>query len=123
MPKNEYMCDCDAIHQELVDEVSKKMPANNTFLQIADFYKIMGDLTRCKIIFALQQTEMCVCDLAKLLSMTKSSVSHQLKKMRQYGVVKYRRSGKEVYYSLDDEHIDELLRITMVHISHKGGTK
>ena len=123
MSKNEYMCDCNAIHQELVDSVSETMPGNDTFSKIADFYKIMGDLTRCKIIFALQQTEMCVCDLASLLSMTKSSVSHQLKKMREYGVVKYRRSGKEVYYSLDDEHIDELFRITMIHISHIGGAK
>ena len=80
---------------------------------------MLADATRCKIIFALKQNEMCVCDLANVLSMTKSSVSHQLSKMRQSGVVKCRREGKEVYYSLDDEHISEIFTITMKHIRHK----
>lgn len=119
MSKNEFVCDCNAVNYEIVEKTIARMPKENTFQGLADFYKIMGDATRCKIIFALQQNEMCVCDLANVLSMTKSSISHQLSKMRNSGVVKSRREGKEVYYSLDDEHIDEIFTITMTHIEHK----
>ena len=95
------------------------MPEEDFFTRLSNFYKIMGDPTRCKIIYALQQSELCVCDLAKILSMTKSSISHQLSKMRSHGVVKCRRSGKEVYYSLDDAHIVSILCVSADHISHK----
>lgn len=119
MSKNEFTCDCNAVNYEVVENTLSQMPDENTFQDLADFYKIMGDSTRCKIIFALQQNEMCVCDLANVLSMTKSSISHQLSKMKNSGVVKCRREGKAVYYSLDDEHIAEIFIITMTHIKHK----
>ena len=119
MAKNEFSCDCSAVHQELVEKALSQMPGEEVFSKLADFYKIMGDPTRCKLIFALQQSEMCVCDLASLLSMTKSSISHQLGKMRNIGVVKCRREGKEVYYSLDDEHIAEIFAVSMTHIGHR----
>ena len=76
----------------------------------------MADPTRCKLIFALRDREMCVCDLANLLSMTKSAISHQLAKMRRQGVVKCRREGKEVYYSLDDDHVAQIFSVTMAHV-------
>ena len=119
MPQNTFVCDCDAIHQELVDAVLQQMPNDRLFTRLADFYKIMADPTRCKILYALQQQELCVCDLAGLLSMTKSSVSHQLAKLRSQGVVKCRRAGKEVYYSLDDDHIAQIFSTTMTHLAHK----
>lgn len=123
MPRNEFTCDCNAVNSELVENAIKGMPAQSTFDSLACFYKILGDSTRCKIIFALLQSEMCVCDLANVLSMTKSAVSHQLGKMRNSGVVRCRREGKEVYYSLDDEHIAEIFTVTVEHISHRKGEK
>lgn len=121
MPRNEYICDCNSINEEIVENTKKAMLNDIQFCDLADFYKIMGDFTRCKIIFALQQNEMCVCDLANVLSMTKSSVSHQLAKMRTSGVVKCRKDGKSVYYSLDDGHVKEIFETTLIHIMHKKG--
>ena len=119
MPKNEFSCDCNAVNHKVVEEVLSQMPEEDVFCRLASFYKIMGDTTRCKIIFALHKNEMCVCDLANALSMTKSSISHQLSKMRESGVVKCRREGKEVYYSLDDDHVAEIFTVTMTHVKHK----
>lgn len=120
MSRNEFSCDCNVIHQEAVDEVLQKMPNEYTFNHLADLFKLIGDTTRCRILFALDQSEMCVCDLANVLNMTKSSISHQLAVLRRSGVVKCRKSGKEVYYTLDDEHIVKLFEIGLVHINHKG---
>lgn len=121
MSKNEFICDCNAVNTELVSKIQSKMLDDSNFKKIADFYKIISDTTRCKIIFALQKSELCVCDLAYLLSMTKSSISHQLSKMKDCGIVKCRRDGKEVYYSLDDEHVSKLFKLTVIHINHKRG--
>ncbi len=120
MSKNEFSCDCNVIHQEVVDTVLRKMPNEDTFNKLADLFKLIGDTTRCRILFALDQNEMCVCDLANVLNMTKSSVSHQLAVLRRSGVVKCRRSGKEVYYTLDDEHIVKLFEVGLEHINHKN---
>ena len=120
MSKNEFSCDCNVIHQEVVDTVLRKMPNEDTFNKLADLFKLIGDTTRCRILFALDQKEMCVCGLANVLNMTKSSVSHQLAVLRRSGVVKCRRSGKEVYYTLDDEHIVKLFEVGLEHINHKN---
>ncbi len=120
MSRSEFFCDCNVIHQEAVDEVLQKMPNEDTFNHLANLFKLIGDTTRCRILFALDQSEMCVCDLANVLNMTKSSISHQLAVLRRSGVVKCRKSGKEVYYTLDDEHIVKLFEIGLVHINHKG---
>lgn len=120
MSRNEFSCDCNIIHKEAVDKVLNKMPSENTFNHLADLFKLIGDTTRCRILFALDQDEMCVCDLANVLNMTKSSVSHQLATLRRSGIVKCRRSGKEVYYTLDDNHIVKLFEIGLEHINHKG---
>ena len=121
MSKNEFICDCNIIHQEAVDEVNKDMPEENTFNNLADLFKLIGDTTRCRILFALDEREMCVCDIANVLSMTKSAVSHQLATLRRSGIVRCRKSGKEVYYTLDDEHIRTLYEIGIKHINHKIG--
>ncbi len=120
MSRNEFSCDCNVIHQNVVDNVLKKMPNEDTFNKLADLFKLIGDTTRCRILFALDQSEMCVCDLANVLNMTKSSISHQLAVLRRSGVVRCRKSGKEVYYTLDDEHIVKLFEIGLEHINHKG---
>lgn len=120
MPKNEFTCDCCAVNEALVAQAQAQMPDEQTLRQTAEFFKLLGDPTRCKLICALLHRELCVCDLANVLSMTKSSISHQLSKMRRLGVVKCRRAGKEVYYSLDDDHVEDLLRITLTHITHQS---
>ena len=120
MSRNEFSCDCNIIHKEAVDKVLKKMPDESTFNHLADLFKLIGDTTRCRILFALDQDEMCVCDLANVLNMTKSSVSHQLATLRRSGIVKCRKNGKEVCYTLDDDHIVQLFEIGLEHINHKG---
>ncbi len=120
MARNEFICDCNVIHQEAVDKVLSELPNEDTFNRLADLYKLIGDTTRCRILFALDQDEMCVCDLANVLNMTKSSISHQLAVLRRSGIVKCRRNGKEVYYTLDDDHIVKLFEIGLEHINHKG---
>lgn len=119
MSKNEFICDCNVIHQEIVEKTKKNMPAQGTFNKLAEFFKILGDTTRARILFALDQNEMCVCDIANVLSMSKSSISHQLGTLRRSGIVKCRKSGKEVFYMLDDEHVKEVFEVGIEHIKHK----
>lgn len=118
MAKNEYVCDCRPINQEQISSAKNKMFSSDVYDNVAAFFKIVGDSTRCKIISILTDTEMCVGDISNVLSMTKSSISHQLSKMKDQGVVKSRKKGKEVYYSLDDEHVAEIFSLTVDHISH-----
>lgn len=113
------VCDCEVIHADVVETVSKHMPNDEKLYDLADFFKMFGDSTRIKILWALDKTEMCVCDLAVLLNMTKSAVSHQLKTLRQEKLVKYRREGKIVLYSLLDEHVKDILEIGLEHIEER----
>ena len=123
MLKNEFICDCYPIDKELVIRTKKAMPDNDTLKNLANFFDIIGNETRCKILFALKENPLCVCDLANVLSMTKSSISHQLSKMKTAGVVKCERDGKQVFYSLDDNHILAVFDISMTHIKHKAKEK
>ena len=86
---------------------------------MADFFKLLGDTTRAKILFSLDQNEMCVCDIANVLGMSKSSISHQLGILRRAGIVKCRKEGKEVYYMLDDDHVKRSFELGLEHIEHK----
>lgn len=119
MSKNEFICDCNVIHQSVVDSTMKNMPDADTFNRLAEFFKIIGDTTRTKILFALDQNEMCVCDIANVLGMSKSSISHQLGTLRRSGIVKCRKSGKEVFYTLDDDHVKQVFEIGIKHIEHR----
>ncbi len=119
MSKNEFICDCNVIHQDVVDKTQKSMPEEDTFNKLAEFFKILGDTTRVKILFALDKNEMCVCDIANVLGMSKSSISHQLGTLRRSSIVKCRKSGKEVFYMLDDNHVKEVFEIGIEHIEHK----
>ena len=120
MPKNEYICDCHPIDSELVAKTKNAMPQDSTIKNVARFFSVIGDGTRCKILFALKENPMCVCDLANVLSMTKSSISHQLNKLKTAGFVKCERCGKQVFYSLDDDHVCEIFDISLKHLAHKS---
>lgn len=115
MKKNKYLCDCNIIHSEIVNEVSKKMLSNELFDKVSKFFKILGDNTRIKILFALLNNKMCVCDIANLLNMSKSSISHQLSILKKNEIVKCNKDGKVVYYSLNDNHINQLIKIGVEH--------
>ena len=119
MAKNEFVCDCNVIHQEVVENTIKKMADENILNKLAEFFKILGDTTRTKILYALDKNEMCVCDIANVLNMSKSSISHQLGTLRRSGIVKCRKFGKEVFYTLDDEHVKEVFEVGMEHIEHR----
>ena len=121
MARNEFICDCNVIHQDMVESTIKRMPEADTFNKLAEFFKIIGDTTRTRILFALDQNEMCVCDIANVLGMSKSSISHQLGTLRRSGIVKCRKEGKEVFYMLDEEHIKKVFEIGIEHIEHKNG--
>lgn len=106
----------NVIHLEVVSSVKKEMPTTDSLDKLADLFKIFGDGTRVRIICALMQSEMCVCDLAALLEMSQSAVSHQLRTLKQTRLVKNRRDGKVIYYSLDDEHIENIFKAGYDHI-------
>ena len=105
------------IHQEVIDKI--KLPEEEVLYDLGDFFKILGDSTRIKILSALFQSEMCVCDIAALLGMTQSAISHQLRVLKQGRLVKHRKDGKVVYYSLDDDHIKHIIDQGLTHISEK----
>lgn len=118
MSKN---CDCEPIFEEVIAEVREKMPEESDVEMVVAFFKTLGDSTRMRILCALREHEMCAGDIAVLLDMTKSAVSHQLAVMRQMHQIKARREGKNVFYSLDDEHIVDIVEETFLHIHHKEG--
>ena len=108
------------LHDEkMVNEIKMKMPDYNIITDLSDFFKIVGDSTRLQILMALEHGELCVSDLSFLLNMTVSAVSHQLKALRDAKLVKLRKNGKIVYYSLDDNQINDLLSVSFAHIMEK----
>lgn len=110
-------CEFLSVHQEIVEKVLKVMPREWQLLDLAEFFRIFGDSTRIKILYILSQSEMCVCDIAGLLGMGQSAISHQLRVLKQIRLVKFRRDGKTVFYSLADGHIETILAQGMEHIS------
>lgn len=123
MSTNEFICDCNIIHEDVVKATLEKMPKQELFNNLAEFFKIIGDITRTKILYALDQNEMCVCDIANVLGMSKSSISHQLAVLRKSRIVKCRKDGKEVYYTLDDEHIQKVFEVGIEHVEHNISNK
>ena len=114
--KNIASCDCDMIHEDAVNRVRAAMPDSNVFYSLANLYKLYADNTRIRILWALSREDMCVCDLAVLLGMTKSAISHQLKSLRLANLVRYDKQGKVVYYSLADDHIKDIFEKGFEHI-------
>ena len=116
--EKQHMCDCDMIHEKVVESTRSRMQKEAEYLDLAALFKMFGDGTRVKILHALELNEMCVCDLAALLDMTKSAISHQLKGLRLSNLVKSRRDGQVIYYSLADDHVKYILDIGFDHIHH-----
>lgn len=115
----ETISDITIRDKNLVNEIQKKMNSYNTITDLSDFFKIMGDSTRLQLLMVLEYGELCVSDLAYLLNMSISAVSHQLKSLRNAKLVKVRREGKNIYYSLDDNHINSILEVSLAHILEK----
>lgn len=116
MGKVEMKCDCDPIHTRKVNKVKKELLDERRLNMIANFYKAMADSTRIKIINVLENNELCVCDIASILDMTKSAVSHQLKYLRDLDIIKNKKVGKEVLYTLTDDHVKQVFNISCFHI-------
>lgn len=112
-------CSCSIIHKDIVEKVKDHIPEDETLYDLADLFKVFGDTTRIKMLCALFKSEMCVCDIAAVLDMTQSAISHQLRVLKQARIVKHRKEGKVVYYSLDDEHVKSIFDQGLVHISEK----
>ena len=110
-------CGVSVIHEDKVREISESIPSDETLYDLAEFFKVFGDSTRIKIICALFKSEMCVCDLAALLNVSQSAISHQLRTLKGARLVRFRREGKVVYYSLDDEHIKHIFDEGLRHIT------
>ncbi len=113
-------CDADVIHEDIVSQVKDKMPQKETLKDLTQLFKVFGDLTRIQILWALDESEMCVCDIAYLLNMTQSAISHQLIVLKQERLVKNRKEGKIVYYSLNDEHVKQIFNQGIVHIKEQN---
>ncbi|HOM02565.1 MAG TPA: metalloregulator ArsR/SmtB family transcription factor [Acetivibrio sp.] len=117
MEEKRDSCECNVIHEDIVSKVKKNMPKEEHLYDLAELFKVFGDTTRIKILYALFASEMCVCDIATLINMTQSAVSHQLRVLKQARLVKYRKEGKVVYYSLDDDHIKQIFDQGYMHIT------
>lgn len=116
LDKNTPLCECEELHTDIIEKKREEMPEQNVLYDLSDFFKILGDSTRVSILFAIDGEPMCVCDIANLLGMTKSAVSHQLKILRQSDLVTYRKSGKNVFYTLADDHVRDIIEKALEHI-------
>ena len=120
MPENRdsevERCEYIHIHEDIVEQVNQNMPDEEILYDLAELFKIFGDSTRIKILYVLFESEMCVCDIAQLLGMTQSAISHQLRVLRSSKLVKFRRDGKTLYYSLADEHVCRIISQGMEHV-------
>ena len=112
-----HHCETDCIHSDTTIQLKNSFPSQETFDSLSSFFKVLGDPTRMKIMWALDRQELCVCDIAALLDMTKSAVSHQLAILRHTNLVKYRKEGKSVFYTLSDEHVRLLFEAGLEHIN------
>ena len=110
-------CDIFQVHDELVKKVNSRMPDEDELYDLAELFKVFGDSTRIRILYVLFEEELCVCDIAQTLNMTQSAISHQLQVLKKSKLVKYRREGKTVFYSLADDHVRAILGQGMDHVT------
>lgn len=113
---DDELFECTILHEDVVNEVKKRIPQDEMIYDLAEFFKVFADSTRMKIIYALMENELCVCDIANIVQTTQSAISHQLRLLKQSKLVKFRKEGKVVYYSLDDEHISQIVKKGREHI-------
>ncbi len=116
LEKTDLEQDNESLHPDIVKAVTEKLPDEELLYDVAELFKVFGDSTRVRIICALFESEMCVCDIAGVLNMTQSAISHQLRVLKQARLVKYRRDGKTVFYSLADDHIQTIFNQAFEHI-------
>ena len=114
--KESPACDITVIHEDVVTKVRESMPTEEKLFNLAEFFKVFGDTTRIRILYALFQAEICVCDIAYLLGMSQSAISHQLRVLKQAKLVRFRKEGRVVYYSLDDDHVKAIFEQGYQHI-------
>lgn len=105
-----------AIHADVVKRVQEKQPDDEYLYELADLFKVFGDTTRIKILYALFESELCVGDIAQVLGMSQSAVSHQLRVLKDSKLIKFRREGKVIFYSLDDDHVRTIMSMGMEHV-------
>lgn len=117
--KEHICCESKEIHEDLLLKVKETMPHETELYELADFFKVIGDSTRLRILYVLFEAEVCVCDLAEALNMTQSAISHQLKVLKQNKLVKARREGKSMFYSLTDNHVRSIIEQGRVHIGEE----
>ncbi len=117
--KNSPVCKIEIVDEIKVSKARKNLEETPQIFEMAEIYKLLGEPTRLKLILTLMESELCVCDLSAAIDSTVSAVSHQLRLLRNARLVKYRKAGKMVYYSIDDEHIRELLNILKEHLKEK----
>ncbi|EFL53286.1 ArsR/SmtB family transcription factor [Finegoldia magna] len=113
---NDEKCEVTLIHEDNVKKAINELPDDELIADLSDMFKIFGDQTRVKILMALESGEMCVCDIAAVMDMSQSAISHQLRVLKQSNIVKTRREGKVVYYSISDDHVKEIFDMAMVHV-------
>lgn len=113
---NDEKCEVTLIHEDNVKKAVNELPDDELIADLSDMFKIFGDQTRMKILMALESGELCVCDIAAVMNMSQSAISHQLRVLKQSNIVKTRRQGKVVYYSISDDHVKEIFDIAMVHV-------
>ena len=114
---NVERCDFIHAHEDIIRKVNARMPEDEHLYDLAELFKLFGDCTRIKILYVLFESEMCVCDLAQLLGMTQSAISHQLRALKQSKLIKSRRDGKTIFYSLADSHVRTIINQGMEHIA------
>ncbi len=112
----EELCECTVIHKETVEKVKSNMLSDELIFDVAELFKIFGDSTRMKILCALKMSELCVCDIAYITNSTQSAISHQLRILKQSKLIRSRKEGKVVYYSLADDHVEKIFEIGCEHI-------
>lgn len=113
---NDEKCEVTLIHEDNVKKAINELPNDELIADLSDMFKIFGDQTRVKILMALENGELCVCDIAAVMDMSQSAISHQLRVLKQSNIVKTRRQGKVVYYSISDDHVKEIFDIAIVHV-------
>lgn len=117
MVENEVeRCEFLYVHQEVVNKVKQEMPQDETLYDLAELFKVFGDSTRIKILYALFEAELCVCDIAQLLNVSQTAVSHQLRVLKNNKLVKFRKEGKNVFYSLADDHVRRIINQGIEHV-------
>lgn len=119
--KSTAQCTAPHFHEEEVKLALSQLPPDDEAFELADMFKLLSDTSRLKIIFALMDNELCVCDICHVVGMNQSAISHQLRFLKAAHLVKYRRSGKLVYYSIDDSHVSSIIQLARVHLSHTLG--